>query len=122
MRTNKTWQSFSAGTGTAITRWNYDAYRGWLKSKDDQHPIQNRLLSITLPRAANVATERVGFAGARQAIAKLLSLPNCGEIPLTLAFPKGRGSPQAGSRTFRVRALCGRTAGDSPSPFGRGLG
>ncbi|HEY5915661.1 MAG TPA: RHS repeat-associated core domain-containing protein [Verrucomicrobiae bacterium] len=34
MRTNKTWQSFSAGTGAAITRWNYDPHRGWLKSKD----------------------------------------------------------------------------------------
>ena len=38
MRTNKTWQSFSAGTGTAITRWNYDQYRGWLKSKDYPDP------------------------------------------------------------------------------------
>ena len=26
MRTNKTWQSCLARTGTAITRWNYDAY------------------------------------------------------------------------------------------------
>ncbi len=34
MRTMKTWQSFAAGGGTATNRWNYDQYRGWLKSKD----------------------------------------------------------------------------------------
>ena len=34
LRTNKTWQSFSTDAGTAITRWNYDSYRGWLTSKD----------------------------------------------------------------------------------------
>jgi len=39
MRTNQTWQSFSAGTGTATTRWNYDIYRGWLTSKEYPDPI-----------------------------------------------------------------------------------
>lgn len=34
MLTMKTWQGFSTGSGTATTRWNYDAYRGWLSSKD----------------------------------------------------------------------------------------
>ena len=34
MKTMKTWQSFSGNSGTAITTWNYDAYRGWLASKD----------------------------------------------------------------------------------------
>ncbi|NLH72829.1 MAG: RHS repeat protein, partial [Verrucomicrobia bacterium] len=34
MRTMKTWQDFAGNTGTATTRWNYDPYRGWLKSKD----------------------------------------------------------------------------------------
>jgi RHS repeat-associated protein len=34
LRTNKTWQTFSSGGGAAITRWNYDAARGWLNSKD----------------------------------------------------------------------------------------
>jgi len=34
IRTMKTWQSVSTDSGIAITRWNYDLYRGWLKSKD----------------------------------------------------------------------------------------
>ena len=36
LRTNKTWQTFATSGGVAITRWNYDPYRGWLSSKD--HP------------------------------------------------------------------------------------
>jgi RHS repeat-associated protein len=38
MKTMKTWQNFAGGTGTAITTWNYDAYRGWLNSKDYADP------------------------------------------------------------------------------------
>ena len=34
MRTMKTWQNFAGNSGTATTRWNYDLYRGWQKSKD----------------------------------------------------------------------------------------
>ncbi|HAB16596.1 MAG TPA: hypothetical protein DCE44_09110, partial [Verrucomicrobiales bacterium] len=35
MKTMKTWQTYSGGTGTAaITTWNFNAYRGWLDSKD----------------------------------------------------------------------------------------
>ena len=38
-QTMKTWQDFNQGSGVGIsgsatTRWNYDAYRGWLTSKD----------------------------------------------------------------------------------------
>lgn len=33
MKTMKTWQNFSAGSGTATTTWNYDAYLGWLENK-----------------------------------------------------------------------------------------
>ncbi|MBI2927424.1 MAG: hypothetical protein HYY24_17140 [Verrucomicrobia bacterium] len=39
MKTMKTWQNFAGGSGTAITTWNYDAYRGWLNSKDYAGPI-----------------------------------------------------------------------------------
>ncbi|MBI2927472.1 MAG: hypothetical protein HYY24_17390 [Verrucomicrobia bacterium] len=38
MQTMKTWQNFAGGSGTAITTWNYDAYRGWLNSKDYADP------------------------------------------------------------------------------------
>ncbi len=39
MKTMKTWQSFNGGAGTpAVTTWNYDAYRGWLVSKDYANP------------------------------------------------------------------------------------
>ncbi len=31
--TMKTWQNFSANSGTAVTSWNYDPYRGWLINK-----------------------------------------------------------------------------------------
>lgn len=34
IRTMKTWQDFAADSGWAVTRWNYDRYRGWLVSKD----------------------------------------------------------------------------------------
>jgi len=34
MRTMKTWQDLKENSGTATTTWSYDAYRGWLKSKD----------------------------------------------------------------------------------------
>ena len=34
MKTMKTWQTFATDSGAAITTWNYDAYRGWLLSKD----------------------------------------------------------------------------------------
>lgn len=39
-RTMTTWKSFDEGTGfgisgSAVTRWNYDPYRGWLISKDN---------------------------------------------------------------------------------------
>jgi len=39
MRTMTTWQQFNEATGQGIsggatTRWNYDTYQGWLKSKD----------------------------------------------------------------------------------------
>ncbi len=33
MATMKTWQNFTAGTGTATTTWQYDMYRGWLTNK-----------------------------------------------------------------------------------------
>ncbi len=38
-RTMTTWKNFDEGTGfgisgSAVTRWNYDPYRGWLSSKD----------------------------------------------------------------------------------------
>jgi RHS repeat-associated protein len=34
MKTLKTWQNFSGNSGTAITTWSYDPYRGWLVAKD----------------------------------------------------------------------------------------
>jgi RHS repeat-associated protein len=33
MKTLKTWQNKTAGTGAAVTTWTYDAYRGWLTAK-----------------------------------------------------------------------------------------
>jgi RHS repeat-associated protein len=33
MKTLKTWQDKTAGTGVAVTTWTYDAYRGWLTAK-----------------------------------------------------------------------------------------
>src|SRR5262249_7688204 len=33
MKTMKTWQNFAANSGTAVTIWNYDPYRGLLASK-----------------------------------------------------------------------------------------
>lgn len=33
MKAMKTWQNFAANSGTAITTWNYDIYRGWLTNK-----------------------------------------------------------------------------------------
>jgi hypothetical protein len=38
MKTMKPWQDFGGGTGTATATWNYDAYRGWLDSKDYPDP------------------------------------------------------------------------------------
>jgi YD repeat-containing protein len=38
MKTMKTWQDFPGSGGTAITTWNYNAYRGWLDSKDYPDP------------------------------------------------------------------------------------
>ncbi len=34
MKTMKTWQDYTGNAGTAITTWNYNAYRGWLSAKD----------------------------------------------------------------------------------------
>jgi hypothetical protein len=36
MKSLKTWQNHGAGTGAAVTQWNYDEYRGWLISKQYQ--------------------------------------------------------------------------------------
>ena len=33
MKTLKTWQNKTAGTGAAVTTWTYDIYRGWLTAK-----------------------------------------------------------------------------------------
>src|SRR6267142_2087561 len=33
MKTMKTWQSYAANSGAAVTTWKYDAYRGWLTNK-----------------------------------------------------------------------------------------
>jgi YD repeat-containing protein len=33
MQTMTTWTNFSAETGSRVTTWNYDPYRGWLTSK-----------------------------------------------------------------------------------------
>jgi RHS repeat-associated protein len=33
MKTLKTWQNKTAGTGVAVTMWTYDIYRGWLTAK-----------------------------------------------------------------------------------------
>ena len=33
MSTMKTWQNFAAGSGSALTTWNYDGCRGWLTNK-----------------------------------------------------------------------------------------
>src|SRR5206468_242305 len=30
MSTMKTWKNFAGNSGTAVTTWNYNAYRGWL--------------------------------------------------------------------------------------------
>ena len=34
MRYMTNWQNHAASGGASVTRWNYDPYRGWLKSKD----------------------------------------------------------------------------------------
>jgi RHS repeat-associated protein len=36
VQTMKTWQNFAGSSGAATTTWNYDAYRGWLASKQYQ--------------------------------------------------------------------------------------
>jgi len=36
MKSLKTWQNHGAGTGAAVTQWNYDPRRGWLISKQYQ--------------------------------------------------------------------------------------
>lgn len=39
LHTQTTWQDHAGAMGAAVTRWNYDPYRGWLTSKD--HPDPN---------------------------------------------------------------------------------
>jgi RHS repeat-associated protein len=62
MKTMTTWQSFNASTGegisgSAVTTWNYDPYRGWLVSKDYANP--------TTGNAGSIGTDYTYTAGGR---------------------------------------------------------
>lgn len=98
----KTWQNFAGGTGTAITTWNYDAYRGWLNSKDYADP--------TTGAAGTVGPDYTYTAAGR--MATRLWARGSPRVTTTYAYcsgrlPRLRGFCRWGSRRWHCGAFMG---------------
>jgi RHS repeat-associated protein len=103
MKTMKTWQNFAGDSGTAMTTWNYDIYRGWLTNKTYDGGAAGPAYTYT---SAGKLKSRVWARG----ITTTYSYNNAGDLS-TVSYSDGTvGVTNGYNRLGRLAAVTNGTA------------